>query len=92
MTIHEELMTYKKKYLSLSCKTNLKGKGALAEVERDGYALRHVEKQTKAICLAAVKQNGYALQYVEEQNEAICLEAVKQDGCALQYVGEQMFD
>ena len=92
MTIHEELMTYKKRYLSLPYKTNLKGKKALAAVKQDGYALRYVEEQTEAICLAAVKQNGYALQYVREQNEAICLAAVKQNGDALQYVKEQMFD
>ena len=92
MTIHEELMTYKKEYLSLPCKTNLKDKEALAAVEQDGYALQYVEKQTEAICLEAVKQNGYALQYVREQTEAICLAAVKQDGNALLYVKEQMFD
>ena len=45
MTIHEELMTYKKKYLSLPCKTNLKDKEALAEVKQDGYALRYVKEQ-----------------------------------------------
>ena len=67
MTIHEELMTYKKKYLSLFCKTNLKGKEALAKVKQTGYALRYVKKQTKAICLEAVKQNDRALQYVEKQ-------------------------
>ena len=92
MTIHEELMAYKKEYFSLSCKTNLKGKEALAKVKQDGDALQYVEEQTEAICLAAVKQDGYALQYVREQNEAICLAAVKQDSNALRYVKEQMFD
>ena len=67
MTIHEELMTYKERYLSLPCKTNLKGKEALAEVEQKGYALQYVEEQTEAICLATVKQDGNALQYVKEQ-------------------------
>ena len=92
MTIHEELMTYKKEYLSLPCKTNLKDKEALAAVKQDGYGLRYVKKQTKAICLEAVKQNGYALQYVEKQTEAICLAAVKQKGDALRYIKEQMFN
>ena len=92
MTIHEELMTYKKEYLSLSCKTNLKGEEALAVVKQNGYALQYVEEQTKAICLEAVKQDGYALRYVREQNEAICLAAVKQNGDALRYVKEQMFN
>ena len=45
MTIHEELMTYKKEYLSLPCKTNLKDKEALATVKRDGDALSYVEEQ-----------------------------------------------
>ena len=67
MTIHEELMTYKKEYLSLPCKTNLKDKEALAKVEQNGYALQYVEEQTEAICLAAVKQDGCALRYVREQ-------------------------
>ena len=92
MTIHEELMAYKEKYLSLPCKTNLKGKEALAKVEQDGYALRYVEEQTEAICLAAVKQDGYVLQYVKKQNEAICLAAVKRTGDALQYIEERMFN
>ena len=92
MTIHEELMTYKKKYFSLPCKTNLKGKEALAAVKQDGNALQYVEEQTETICLAAVEQDGCALQYVREQNEAICLAAVKQDGYALPYVEKQMFD
>ena len=67
MTIHKKLMAYKKKYLSLSCKTNLKGKEALAAVKQNGYALRYVEEQTKAICLAAIEQDGDALRYVKEQ-------------------------
>ena len=67
MTIHEELMTYKKEYLSLPCKTNLKDEEALAVVKQNGYALQYVREQTKAICLAAVKQAGDALRYVEEQ-------------------------
>ena len=92
MTIHKKLMTYKKEYLSLSCKTNLKGEEALAKVKQDGYALQYVKKQTKAICLAAVKQDGCVLRYVEEQTEAICLAAVKQDGYALRYVEEQIFN
>ena len=92
MTIHEELMTYKKEYLSLSCKTNLKGKEALAAVKQDGNALQYVKKQTETICLAAVERDGCALQYVREQTEAICLEAVKQNGRALRYVKEQMFN
>ena len=45
MTIHEELMAYKKEYLSLPYKTNLKGEEALAKVKQDGYALRYVEEQ-----------------------------------------------
>ena len=85
-------MTYKKEYLSLPCKTNLKDKEALAKVEQDGCALQYVKKQTEAICLAAVKQDGDALPYVEKQTKAICLSAVEQDGRALQYVKEQMFN
>ena len=45
MTIHKELMTYKKEYLSLPCKTNLKGKEALAAVKQDGDALQYVKEQ-----------------------------------------------
>ena len=45
MTIHEELMAYKERYLSLPCKTNLKGKEALAAVKQNGYALQYVKEQ-----------------------------------------------
>jgi hypothetical protein len=61
----------------------------IAEVNKNGYALRYVKEQTDEICLAAVKENGRALTYVEEQTEAICLAAVNQAGYALYYVNEQ---
>ena len=45
MTIHEELMAYKKEYLSLPYKTNLKGKKALAKVKQNGNALQYIREQ-----------------------------------------------
>lgn len=58
-------------------------------VQRDGMALRFIEKQTHKLCLEAVKQNGLALQYVLVQSEDICLAAYKQSKKAIDYVDEE---
>ena len=50
------LADYKEKYFKVK---SLKGEEALAAVQRDCYALRHVceSLQTEAMCLAAVQQD-----------------------------------
>ena len=42
----------------------MKKEEILKMVKENGYALKHIEEQTKEICLEAVKENGYALGYV----------------------------
>lgn len=53
-----------------------------------GMILKHLRKQTPAICLAAVKQRGFAIQFVEKQTPEICLQAVRTHGYALRFVKE----
>ena len=40
----------------------------LEKVQKEGYALRFVKKQTPDICLAAVKEDGLALEFVKKTN------------------------
>ena len=44
---------------------------ALAAVQQDGLALKHVKNQTLEICLAAVQQNGFALEFVRDKTPEI---------------------
>ena len=40
---------------------------ALAEVTRNGDALRYVKDQTEPVVMAAVTNDGHALRYVKDQ-------------------------
>ena len=68
----------------------MKKEELLKMVKENGYALKHIEEQTKEICLEAVKENGYALGYVKEQTKEICIEAVKQNIDAIRYVKNEI--
>jgi hypothetical protein len=58
-------------------------------VQKNGFALKYVLKQTPMLCRIAVKQNGYALQYVQQQTPKLCQTAVKKNGYALLYVRDE---
>ena len=61
----------------------------LENVQKDGYAIRHIKEQTPELCLAAVKQEGYAIRHITNKTHEICLEAVKQDSYALDYTNPE---
>ena len=58
----------------------------LHAVQRDGFELKYVRKQTEKICIAAVSENGSSIVYVHKKTPAIYLAAVKNKGETLQYV------
>lgn len=60
----------------------------LAELQKNGMALRGIKNPTRQMQLAAVEQNGDALCFIEDQTPEICLAAVRQNGFALQYVAQ----
>ena len=58
-------------------------------VQRNGYLLRYVKKQTEEICKLAVQDVPEVLKYAKKQTEEICKRAVWRCGCLLKYVKDQ---
>jgi hypothetical protein len=58
-------------------------------LNQNGEMLRHVLKQTRAVCLAAVESHPQALQFVHDQTDDLCMTAIHQDWSAIQYARRQ---
>jgi hypothetical protein len=52
-------------------------------VEREGLALRYIEKPTPALALFAIQQNGLAIEFVKHPTDEMKETAVKQNGLAI---------
>lgn len=48
--------------------------------------LKHIDCQTKELCLSRVRKNGKEIRYVKDQSLDLCIEAVKQNVYAFDYV------
>ena len=59
---------------------------ALAAVEQNGYAIRHIKNPSEEVQLAAVKKNGHIIRFIKETSELVNLEAVRECGDAIQYI------
>jgi len=59
----------------------------LAELQKDGMAIRFINSPTEEMQLAAVKQNGLAIQFIKYPSEAVQSAAIKQNSGEKKYIG-----
>lgn len=58
----------------------------IAEVKKDGYAIKHISHPSDAVQMAAVKNDGSAIKYIDNPSEAVQLAAINNYINSIEYI------